>query len=205
MILQSKFQLCSLALLELGLRPISSFQDDSNIEAAQVCGEMYDYYARYLLTSSPWRFSMFKQRLGLLPDPPINEWSHVFQLPADKLKIHAVFSSEGVGFPPYHRYELFEDKIYTDVDRLWIDYQRYVDPSKWPAYFAEFAIMAFAAKLAPILTDRQETTNAKSVLAWGTPQDNRRGGLFGQAAAIDSKQAPSEPISSYPLFTARFS
>lgn len=205
MILQSEFQFCSLALLELGLRPISSFQDESNIEAAQVCGEMYDYYAKYLLSSFPWRFSMFKRRLGLLPDPPINEWKYVFQKPADTLKIHAVFNSESAHLNPYHMYELFQDKIYTDVDKIWIDYQRYVDPSKWPAYFVEFAIMAFAAKLAPILTDRQETTNAKSVLAWGAPQDNRRGGLFGQAAAIDSKQAPSEPITSYPIISARFS
>ncbi|MBW8308084.1 MAG: hypothetical protein K0M45_00320 [Candidatus Paracaedibacteraceae bacterium] len=201
----TKFSVCSLALLELGLRPISSFQDQSNLEAAGICGELWDHYSSYLLSVYPWRFNMFKQRLGLLADKPINEWNYAFQQPTAMLKLHAVFESDSPGYSPYKRYELFEDKIYSDVNKLWVDYQKYVDPSKWPIYFTEFAVMALSAKLAPILTDKQDLAADKYYRAWGSPQDNLRGGLVGQAMSINSKQAPSEPITSYPLIAARFS
>lgn len=201
----TKFGVCSLALIELGLRPISSFQDQNNLEPANVCGELWDHYSNYLLSVHPWRFTMVKQRLGLLDDVPLNEWDYAFQQPGGMLKLHAVFESDSPGYPPYKRYELFEDKIYSDVDKLWVDYQKYVDPSKWPIYFTEFASMAFAAKLAPILTGKQDLASDKYYQAWGGPQDNLRGGLAGQAMTISSKQAPSEPITSYPLIEARFS
>jgi hypothetical protein len=201
----TRFKVCSLALTEIGLRPISSFVDNTNLDAAEVCGELWDHYSEYLLTVHPWRFNMKKVQLAQVVQAPVNEWRYAFQKPADCIKIHAAWESDSNGILPYKRYELFEDKVFSDIERLWIDYQYYRDAPFWPTYFTEFAVMAFAAKLAPILTDNTALADRKDIAAWGLPQERRRGGLLAVAKLIDSQQAPSEPISSSPLISARFS
>lgn len=194
-----------MALTELGMEPISSFQDEDNVNASQICAQIWDDYARYLLSVYPWRFTMKKQQLGQLADVPINEWLYAFQMPTDLLSLRAIFSDSSAQRATYLGYEIFGDQVYSDSPTLYADYQAYVEPNLWPYWFVQFAVMALAAKLAPILTDKVEIANSKSLLAWGPPQDNLQGGMFGQAKSIDSKQMPVEPITHFELIEARFS
>lgn len=201
----NKYKVCSLALTELGLRSISSFQQQDNFEAAAVCGEIWDNYSAYLLSIYSWRFTMKKVQLGQLLTPPLNEWEYAFQLPADMLNLRAIFQSDSRGIPPYKVYEIFGNEVYTNTQRLFADYQAYVDPDKWPYWFTEFFVMALASKLAPILTDKQDLANIKYIKAFGVPQDNGMGGLFGQARRLDSQRMPAEPVTDFELIQARFS
>lgn len=200
----SRFQICSLALTELGLRPIASFQDTSNIEAAAVCEQIWDDYARYLLSIHSWRFAMKKQQLGRLADSPLNEWEYAFQLPSDMLNLRVLYESDQVGVLPNKEYKIFGKQLYANVPGVYLDYQAYVEPENWPYWYVEFAVMALASKLAAILTDKQDLAAAKRQIAFGPPQDNLSGGLFGQARRIDSMRMPTEPITNFELVQARF-
>lgn len=200
----TKYEVCSLALTELGLRPIQTFEDQTNVEPARVCGTLWDHYSAFLQSIFPWRFNMLKQQLSRNLAPPLNEWQYSFDKPANLLTLHAIFDNTAVGSMAYGNYELFESNIYSDRDELWADFQISKESQFWPKYFEEFAVMAFAAKLAPILTDKQNIADDKRVLAWGQPSEKLRGGLAGLALGIDAKQAPSEPVNSNPFVEARF-
>lgn len=199
----SKYKVCALALTELGLRPISSFQDTSNTEAAQICGIIWDDFSKYILSIHSWRFTMKKRQLGRSTDNPLNEWRYAYDKPVDLLRLHAIFDGNGIGIMPYHGYELFNEYIYSDATTLWADYQANVEPQNWPYWFVEFAVVALAAKLAPILS-RNDLADIKFRQAYGTPSDNLLGGLLGQAKRIDSMQMPVEPITSFELISERF-
>ncbi len=201
----NKYKVCSLALTELGLRPIIDFNDPDNLQVSQVCSEIWDDYSAYILSMYSWRFTMKKVQLGQLQAPPLNEWQYSYEMPADMLNLRAVFQSNSTGIPPYMNYEIFQNQIYSNVQKLYVDYQAYVDPDKWPYWFTEFFVMALASKLAPILTDKQDLANVKYVRAFGPLQDNGMGGLFGQARRIDSQRMPMEPVTSCELLQARFS
>lgn len=201
----TKYEVCSLALTELGLRPIQTFEDDSNLEASRVCGQLWDHYSAYLQAVFPWRFNMTKRNLNRNLSSPLNEWKYSFDKPFDLLTLHAIFDTNSESAMPYQNFELFENYIYSDAETLWADFQVKKEPQFWPKYFEEFAVMALAAKLAPILTDKQGLADTKRIIAWGTPQEDSRGGLAGLALTVDAKQSPSEPVNSYPFVAARFS
>lgn len=198
----SKFKVCSLALTELGIKAISSFDD--NTPASRTCGEIWDDYSSYLLSIYPWRFSMRQTQLTKLTIPPLTGWRNAFQLPSNFLSLRSVYNSQGYSPLPMHNYEIFMDKIYTNFETLFIQYQAYVEPINWPAWFLEFAVQSFAAKLAPILLNKQDVAQQKYMNAFGLPQDNGNGGLFGRAKSIDSKQMPAERITSFDLIAGRF-
>ena len=52
----TKIDLCSMALLKLGERPIQSLTDDS--AAAQLARTLFDPVMDALIASHPWRFAM---------------------------------------------------------------------------------------------------------------------------------------------------
>jgi hypothetical protein len=198
----SKFKVCSLALIELGVKPISSFDD--NTPASRICGDIWEDYSSYLLSIYPWRFSMHQMQLASLVMTPLVGWQHAFKLPANFLSLRSVYAGQGGSPLSMLNYEIFQDNIYANSASLYIQYQAYVEPINWPAWFLEFAVQALAAKLAPMLLDKQNVSQFKYQNAFGYPQDNGNGGLFGRAKTIDSKQMPAEQISSFDLLAGRF-
>lgn len=201
----SKFDICSKALIELGKEPISSFQDESNLNAAAICAVIWDDYARYILCAHSWKFNMRKQQLGRVATAPLNEWLYAYQMPSDCLKLEAIRDSESTGRMTFLGYDILQDKVVTNAQFIYADYQIYVEPSSWPSWFVEFAVMALAAKLAPPITNQVDIADRKSLIAWGPPQDNFQGGLFGRAKIISDQQAPPQPITHFELLEARFS
>lgn len=84
----SEVQICSNALLLLGGRPISSFNDDG--DPATLCANLWPTVRDAVLRSHPWNCAM--KRAALAPDvtPPGFDWSYRFQLPGDCLRAWTV-------------------------------------------------------------------------------------------------------------------
>ncbi|WLE60287.1 hypothetical protein GIY62_06420 [Burkholderia plantarii] len=80
----SSISICSSALVELGDKPISSFQDPST--RAQVCAIRYEGVRDAVLRSHPWNSCTKRVVLAPLADAPAFDWPHQFQLPADWLR-----------------------------------------------------------------------------------------------------------------------
>lgn len=198
----TKFEICSRALNTIGFGSINSFNDDN--QRALICGDVWDTFSRYLLSIYPWYFIQKKAQLGRLATAPVNEYQYAYQLPGDLLRLNAIYASGDAGAIPIQNYNLVGNRVLGDDSSLWADYQEYVIAEGWPYWFVYFAIKALALELAEhIPTD--DTKLAKlQVRVWGNSNDNGRGGLYGQAMNLDSKQRPAEPIRDFELISTRF-
>ena len=74
----TKIDLCSMALLKLGEKPIQSLADDS--AAAQLARTLFDPITDTLIASHPWRFAMRTYELTKNNDDD-------FIIPSDVLRI----------------------------------------------------------------------------------------------------------------------
>jgi hypothetical protein len=199
----SKFDICSRALNSLGEDTINSFTE--NTSRSKTCGLVYPQYIRYLQSIHPWNFNLKKVQLGQLVTTPLNEWTYAYQLPSDNLKLKAVYDSSAVGVTPTTNYEIFEDQLFTDHDKIYIDYQFEVAAENFPIFFEEFVVDAIAAKIARSITDDANISEEKKREAWGLPSDNMNGGSFGKAKKLDSTENPSQQIPADDLLAARLS
>lgn len=197
-------EIAKAALVRLGEVPIDSFDEET--ETARTLNVVYDQLTENLLSLYPWRFTLRKRQLARLVTAPINEWRYSYQLPSDRLTgPYAVFDTASIGARPLQRYEIFEDKLYADEAKIWIDYQAKPATTTWPPYFVELVTLALASEIALPVTGSTSLSAEMAQKAWGTPSENRTGGQYRQARAKDSQQQPPQEITSFPLVDARFS
>jgi len=195
--------LASEALRLLGEFSISAL--DEGTDLAETVQRIYGGTVRSLLTSHPWRFTMRKQRLAQLAEPPINEWTYAHALPAARLAIRAMYPAAGAGALPMMDWEVFENRVFSNSADLWCDFQAEVNPGAWPPWFYNLARFALAADFAMAVGAGTSISQEMHRRAFGNPGENLGGGLMGQARRIDSQQQPPQRIRSNPLMAARFS
>jgi len=197
----------SQALGLLRANPITSFTDGSNESA--ICSLFYDTFVKDILTRYPWSFCTKKRKLNQDSTAPTNEFRYAHIVPADALRVWAVFNSGSVGAIPIKEYDIQAPDgsrlIFSNFEELWCDYTYYVDEGYWPPYFIHFAIHAFAALIAKPVTDQDDLAKRLFIQAWGNNLEGERGGKFSVAVSTDALQKPGETISSSPLIEARFS
>ena len=195
--------ICSDALILLGAQPISSFTEGS--DAAQACDRLYPDLRDSLLSRYPWSWSYKKEQLARLATEPVTEWDYAYQLPGDILSgVRALFNTASTfGSPLRYGWELYGDQVYTNEEEVYIDYQATVTESKMPNYFVHLLRTAMAGELGMIVTDQISKADYYRSLAFGTPGENGRGGLFREAMNIDSRGQPSHVIEDYSLIAVR--
>ncbi|MCK7435902.1 hypothetical protein [Enterobacter bugandensis] len=153
--------ICSTALLELGSRPINSFDEDN--EGARLCSNLYGNVRDEQLRQHPWNFA--KKRVTLVPvkDTPAFGYANAFQLPSDfirLLEINGLREENGIGFPP--GYALEQGKILANVDKINLRYVfRNASPNEWDSGFVRVVILAMKKSLAYAITrDAAAVANA---------------------------------------------
>lgn len=199
----TSLSICSDALIILGAQPISSFTEGS--DAAQACDRLYPDLRDSLLSRYPWSWSYKKVQLARLATSPVTEWNYAYQLPGDIISgVRALFNTaDTFGMPLRYGWELYGDQVYTNEEKVYIDYQATVSESKMPYYFVHLLRTAMAGELGMIITDQISKADYYRSLAFGTPGENGRGGLFREAMNIDSRGQPSHVIEDYSLIDVR--
>ena len=198
----TKLTICSDAMILLGAAEISSFGEGS--DGAKVADRLYDDLRDQILTMYPWSWSLKKSQLARLVDAPTNEWTYKYALPADILgNPRAVFASSAAGAAPVKNWEMYGNELYTDFAAVWIDYQTRPQESAFPPYSVRLLRTACAAEFAEAVTDQITKADYFRVLAFGTPAENHRGGLFRVAANIDGQGTPPQVIEDYSLIEVR--
>ena len=144
----SAISLASNALLLLGHETISSFTDGTT--GATIAENLYEGSYISLLTTHRWRFATKQARLSRLASTPINKWTHSFQLPSDMLYLIKADVS---------RYEIYEDKLYCDVQDVYVEYTFRVEEDKLPGYFAKMFEFYLASQFALTLTGDMDKGN----------------------------------------------
>jgi len=202
----TSLEICSQALSLLRANVISSFDDGSN--EADICSTHYEQFAEDILPRYPGSFATKKARLNRDTNTPVNEYRYAYIVPSECLRLWAIFDNSSVGAKPVADYDIQTidggRRILCNHESLWADYTVYTIEANWPAYFRQFASMAFAALIALPVTDKPEMADYWHRIAWGASNENELGGKFGIAKMVDSQQKPPEEIISSPLIEARF-
>lgn len=194
--------ICSDALIMLGAKAITSFNDGT--DESSVCDRLYPDIRDSTLMMYPWSFSMKKIALARLVTTPTSFWKYEYQLPGDRLgNPHSVRDSAAVGNFISAEWEIQGDKLLTNLEAVYIDYQYQTPEYAMPQYFVQLLKYMVAWHIAEPITEQGEKTTRWRQVAVGEPSENGRGGFFRQAAVIDGKNQPVRVIEDYTLVAVR--
>lgn len=194
--------ICSDALLLIGAKAISSFNDGT--DESSVCDRLYPDIRDSTLVMYPWSFSMKKVQLAQLITTPTTVWRYEYQLPGDKLaNPRAVYNSPNPGSPVQKDWEIQGDKLLTNLTSVYIDYQFSVPEYAMPQYFVQLLKYMVAWHIAETITEQQDKSAKWQRVATGDISENGRGGYFRTAAQIDGQNNPVRVIEDYSLISVR--
>jgi hypothetical protein len=194
--------ICSDALLLIGAKAISSFNDGT--DESSVCDRLYPDIRDSTLSMYPWSFSMKKVQLAQLITTPTTVWRYEYQLPGDKLSNpRAVYNSANPGSPVQKDWEIQGDKLLTNLTSVFIDYQFSVPEYAMPQYFVQLMKYMVAWHIAETITEQQDKSAKWQRVATGDISENGRGGYFRTAAQIDGQNNPVRVIEDYTLVAVR--
>ena len=195
--------ICSDALVMLGASVISSF--DEGTPSATACARLYPDLRDTLLSRYPWSWSIRKVQLSQLVTPPINEWKYAYQLPGNMLTgVLAVFGSgSDAAGPINYGWEIYGSQLFTNLETVYIDYQETVTEASMPPYFVRLLRIAMSAELAIVITDQVQKMDYLRTIAFGSPGENGRGGLFRESVNIDSRGQLTKSIEDFSLIQVR--
>ena len=170
----TKIDLCSMALLKLGEKPIQALTEDS--VAAQLSRNLFDSVVDTLLSLFPWRFATQNITLTRNSDGD-------FVIPNNVLR---VIKSEG---------KISGNKIITASDTLEIVAIVRVDTEKFPSYFATLVATKLAVEFCiPLIGD----ANVFKMMTALYESE------FQSAKFIDSTTSNQSNIDDFSLINSRF-
>jgi hypothetical protein len=199
----SSVKICSDALILLGAKPISSFNDGTDESSA--CDRLYPNVRDMALSIYPWSFSYRKASLARLITNPVFEWQYQFQLPGDRIgNPRSVYTTSNPYARPFKEWEIKGDKLLTNELTIFIDYPYQTQEFEMPQYFVQLLKYMMAWHLAYPITEQQDKAIYWQTVAVGTPGDNGRGGYMRQAMNMDGYGQPTQAIEDFSLINARF-
>ena len=195
--------ICSDALILLGAKPISSFNDGT--DEANTADRLYPNLRDSALMMQPWSFAYKKVQLSRLLTTPINEWQYKYQMPGDSLgNPRAMFNTSAAYARPVKEWEIQGTELMTNELEVYIDYPYRTPEYAMPSYFVQFLKYMMAWHLAYPISEQQDKASYWQAVAIGGPSENNRGGYFRTAANIDSQGQPSQVIEDFSLIAARY-
>jgi hypothetical protein len=199
----SALSICSDALIMLGAKPISSFNEGT--DEANTSDRLYSDIRDQALLIYPWSFSFKKIALAQLVTTPTTEYKYEYALPGDKIgPPRALFTSSNPGDYPRKEYRIFGDTVMTDYTAVWIDYPYSVPEYLMPVYFIQLLKYMMAWHLSIPITDQGDKASYWQGVAIGAPSENGRGGYMRTAMQIDGAGQPSNSINDFSLIAVRY-
>ena len=185
----SAIDICSRALLKVGARTISSF-DEGNLEA-EIAGNLYPIVRDALLSAHPWNFAIVFEDLPRLAETPKADFDAAFALPGDCLR---VLSAGPRGTTRGLTYRVIGRALYTDAEAVTISYVGRPPEDTFPAFFDMALIAQLAAEFCIPLT---ENTSRWEGLRQFADVELRR------AKLIDSQEETPPRIDDFSLVQGR--
>lgn len=184
----SAVSICSAALIELGDKPISSF--DENNDRTRAVSNLYALKRDAVLRSHPWNCAI--KRVVLSPDTngPEFDWQYQFDLPNDWLRTLSV-GIDGC-----------EDDYVIEGRKLLMNknvcYLRYVyrnnDEATWDAILVDAMKEVMKASIAYSIT---KSTSKEQLVQQVVQQ------VLRMARTVDGQENPPETLGDFPLLANR--
>ena len=184
----SSIALCSRALLKIGTRSISSF--DEGTAEAEVASSLYSPTRDAMLSSHSWTFATAQATLPRLEATPVADFQYAFQLPPDFLRV----LSAGVGRGHGLDYRIQEKRLHADVPEVVLSYVFRPNETDFPPFFDQALISRLAAEFCIPLTD--STSRAETLLRIADVETKR-------ARITDTMQETSRAFDDFSLIKAR--
>jgi len=195
-------RICSDALLMLGAKAISSFNEGTS--ASNTCDRLYPGIKYSTLQSYPWSFSFKKVQLAQTINTPVNQYKYEYQLPSDRLgAIRRAYNSTAIGSGTFTDWVIQGDKLLTNETTIVIDYQYAPTESEMPAYFVQLLKYMMTWHLADPITDQVSKTQYWQQVAVGAPSENNRGGYFRTAMVVDGQGNTTQAFEDFSLIEVR--
>ncbi len=170
----TKIDLCSMALLKLGEKPVQSLSDDT--PGARLGRTLVDFVIDTMLAMHPWRFAY--RTYDLIKDSNGN-----FNIPSDVLRI---IKTNG---------KIIGNQIISKFDKVSIEAIVRVDPNDFPSYFTSLVATKLALEFCvPLLSD--QTVFRTLVALYETELQT--------AKFIDSTTSVAPGIENFSLIDSRF-
>lgn len=181
-----KIEICSNALILLGHKPISSFEEPGS--GALLAKNLYNTTYLNFLSSNNWAFAKKYIGLNRLADTPLHpDYQYQFQLPSDYVRIETTV--------PVSDYKIFEDKLYSNSADLGLNYFYNIREELLPPYAVAAMEYAMASKLAiPLTVDAKKSELYAQLYAR----------QLSAAMSTDAQGIPSVGWASTPILDVRF-
>lgn len=189
------------ACARIGEEPIQSFSDDTL--GARAAKLSYQPTIRFMLGLYAFSFARQTVKLTKISNPTIeNGFRSAFQLPAERRGPPIGLSDDPTCEFRLTRYALEGDKLFADLDEAWAVIKIDPHPLTWSDTFSECAVVAVAGKLVMALRNNSEERDRLTIMAFGQPDMNFRGGLMGAAIAEDAQATPARRLGHGPFVSA---
>jgi hypothetical protein len=101
-------------------------------------------------------------------------------------------------------YMIMGDKLLTNEEAIYVDYQYAVQEFEMPVYFVQLLKYLLSWHFAYPITDQTEKAQYWQVVAIGSADQNGRGGYMRVAMNIDGQGQPVQTIEDFSLIDVRF-
>jgi len=173
----TKIDICSMALLKIGERPIQSFNEDTS--TAQIARTLFDPTTDALLARHPWGFASAEFELSKTSDGD-------FLIPVEVLRVLSCSAAT---------FKINGDRISAAPAKITIRAIVRVAPERLPSFFVSVLATRLAMEFCMPISDNQQAFNALSVLF----ESELRAAKF-----IDSTMTTPAGINGFSLVNERF-
>lgn len=183
--------ICANALLMLGQRPISSFDEAEENDQALLASNLWPTVRDYVLRSHPWNCAIKRVSLAADVTAPAFDYTYQFTLPGDYLRALSV-GQEGSGVA----YKIEGGKLLSDEAPAQL---RYIFRNETPATYDGMLVMALTAAMrcAFAYPTTQSTSLEAQIDAVLRP-------MLQQARSVDGQEDTPEFFEDSPLLRARY-
>lgn len=178
------------ALAAIGEDPVQDLDDDT-FGAAQV-GLAYQETVEFNLGLEPFSFGREIRQLSQVTGAtPSSGYLYIYDLPSDRIG-PPVYVTDDVTDPDrrFNRYALISGQVHADPTALFAMIKFRPGPERWSATFKSATITALASKFALSFASDKETSDILHRRAYGSPQENFRGGQMRAAISEDALATP---------------
>jgi len=151
----SKFDICSKALVLVGANTITSFSE--NTTESKVANQLYESTLENMLTRSRWRFASKQSQLSRHADAPTARWSAKYPVASGTLLMHTVTVNDNV-----IEFDRYEDNVLCDAstsDVVVADYTFQPSEANFPPYFKQALVFELASLFAGAIARNDGLSN----------------------------------------------